>query len=164
LEFVAQQNMTLRLESVTCTSARLLSALHGVCFPEDPWDIRAIVEILGIPGFFGQMAWEEETPSGFALALNLGSECEILSLGVVFRRRRVGIGTALLDSICSEARVRGAESVALEVAQDNAAARSLYTKQGFNVVGHRRDYYCRAGRLVDALILRRPLTAAALAT
>jgi ribosomal-protein-alanine N-acetyltransferase len=156
--------MTFRLEPATCTSARLLSALHRVCFPEDPWNIRAIVEILGIPGFFGQMAWEEKTPSGFALALDLGSECEILSLGVVLPQRRAGIGAALLDSICSEARVRGAESVTLEVAQDNAAARSLYTKQGFNVVGHRRDYYSQAGRLVDALVLRRPLTAAALAT
>jgi ribosomal-protein-alanine N-acetyltransferase len=155
--------MTCRLELVSRASVGLLSSLHGICFPEDPWDIRAIVEILGIPGFFGQMAWGAKTPIGFALALDLGSECEILSLGVVPRHRRAGIGAALLDSICSEARKRGAESVTLEVAQDNAAARGLYTKQGFSVVGHRRNYYCQAGRLVDALILRRPLATALLA-
>jgi ribosomal-protein-alanine N-acetyltransferase len=156
--------MTCRLETVSCASVGLLSALHRICFPEDPWDIRAIVEILGIPGFFGQIAWEAEAPSGFALALDLGKECEILSLGVVPHKRRAGIGAALLDSICCDARVRGAESVALEVAQDNAAARALYAARGFGVVGHRRDYYCQAGRLVDAFILRRPLATAALAT
>jgi ribosomal-protein-alanine N-acetyltransferase len=151
------------LEPVSRASVGLLSALHRICFPEDPWDIRAIVEILGIPGFFGQMAWEAKTSVGFGLAVDLGEECEILSLGVVPQQRRAGIGAALLDSICFEARMRGADSVALEVAQDNAAARALYTKQGFSVVGHRRDYYCQAGRLVDALILRRPLATALLA-
>jgi [ribosomal protein S18]-alanine N-acetyltransferase len=155
--------MTCRLEPVSRASVGLLSSLHRICFPEDPWDIRAMVEILGIPGFFGQMAREAKTQVGFGLAVDLGKECEILSLGVVPQRRRAGIGAALLDSICFEARMRGADSVALEVAQDNAAARALYTKQGFSVVGHRRDYYCQAGRLVDAFILRRPLAIAPLA-
>jgi [ribosomal protein S18]-alanine N-acetyltransferase len=155
--------MTCRLEPVSRASVCLLSSLHRICFPEDPWDIHAMVEILGIPGFFGQMAREAKTQVGFGLAVDLGKECEILSLGVVPQRRRAGIGAALLDSICFEARMRGAASVALEVAQDNAAARALYTKQGFKVVGHRRDYYCQAGRLVDAFILRRPLAIAPLA-
>jgi ribosomal-protein-alanine N-acetyltransferase len=155
--------MTCRLEPVSRGSVGLLSSLHRICFPEDPWDIHAMVEILSIPGFFGQMAREAKTQVGFGLAVDLGKECEILSLGVVPQRRRAGIGAALLDSICFEARMRGADSIALEVAQDNAAARALYTEQGFNVVGHRRDYYCQAGRLVDAFILRRPLAIAPLA-
>lgn len=156
--------MTPHFERVSCASAGLLSGLHRICFPEDPWDTRAIVEVMGIPGFFGQMAWGAKTPSGFGLALHLGKECEIISIGVVPEHRRAGIGAALLDSICCEARVRAADCVILEVAQDNAAARALYSKQGFTVVGCRRDYYCRAGRLIDALILRRPLVTAAQAT
>jgi ribosomal-protein-alanine N-acetyltransferase len=115
---------------------------------------------MGIPGFFGQIAWGKEAPAGFALALDLGSECEILSLGVVPDQRRAGIGIALLDSVCFVASLRGAECVALEVAVDNAAARALYAREGFTVVGRRRDYYSQRGRLVDALILRRALVTA----
>lgn len=156
--------MTCCLEPVSRAAAGPLSALHRICFPEDPWDVPAITEIMGIAGFFGQIAWEKETRSGFALALDLGDECEILSLGVVPEQRRAGIGTALVNSICCAARLRAAECIALEVAEDNAAARALYAKQGFTVVGRRRNYYCQAGRLIDALILCRPLTTATLAT
>jgi ribosomal-protein-alanine N-acetyltransferase len=119
---------------------------------------------MGIAGFFGQIAWGKEAPAGFALALDLGGECEILSLGVVPDRRRAGIGIALLDSICVVAGLRRAECVKLEVAVDNAAACALYAKGGFTVVGRRRNYYCQRGRLVDALILRRALVTALPAT
>ncbi len=156
--------MTLRIEPVSRAAAGPLSLLHRVCFPEDPWDVPAIAEIMGIPGFFGQLAWGKEAPAGFALALDLGNECEILSLGVVPDQRRAGIGMALLDSVCCAARLCGAECVALEVAVDNAAARALYAREGFTVVGRRRNYYCQRGGLVDALILRRALVTALPAT
>jgi len=156
--------MTLRIEPVSRAAAGPLSLLHRVCFPEDPWDVPAIAEIMGIPGFFGQIALGNEAPAGFALALDLGGECEILSLGVVPDRRRAGIGIALLDSICVVAGLRRAECVKLEVAVDNAAARALYAREGFTVVGCRRNYYCQRGRLVDALILRRVLVTALPAT
>lgn len=155
--------MTRHIEPISAAAAGPLSMLHRVCFPEDPWDVAAIGEIMGIPGFFGQIAWEKEAAAGFALALDLGNQCEILSLGVVPDHRRAGIGMALLDSICFAARLRGAESVALEVAVDNTAARALYVTKGFTVVGHRRNYYCQGGRLADALILRRALATASLA-
>jgi ribosomal-protein-alanine N-acetyltransferase len=156
--------MTLRIEPVSRAAAGPLSLLHRVCFPEDPWDVPAIAEIMGIPGFFGQLAWEKEAPAGFALALDLGGECEILSLGVVPDQRRAGIGIALLDSVCLAAGLCGAGCIALEVAVDNAAARALYAREGFTVVGCRRNYYCQRGRLVDALILRRALVTALSAT
>jgi ribosomal-protein-alanine N-acetyltransferase len=156
--------MTCHIEPVSCIAAGPLSLLHRVCFPEDPWDIPAIAGVMGIPGFFGQIAWGKEAPAGFALALDLGNECEILSLGVAPDQRRSGIGVALVDSICFTAQMRGAGSVALEVAVDNAAARALYARERFIVVGRRRNYYCQRGRLVDALILRRALVTAMPAT
>ena len=134
-----------------------VSMLHCACFPEDPWNSLAIAEIMNMTGFFGQIAWVDEMPVGFALALDLGEECEILALGVVSRRRREGVGSALLASVCFEARVRGAERIVLEVAANNNAALSLYTGLGFIPVGHRRDYYRQAGRRGDALVLRRAL-------
>jgi len=156
--------MTCRLEPASRAAATLLSALHAICFPDDPWDVSSIVAAMGIPGFFGQLAWKEERPAGFALALDLGGECELLSLGVVPEQRRSGIGSTLLCSICAVARSRDARSVALEVAEDNTAARALYVKQGFTEVGRRRHYYDRARNPIDGLILRRTLIAAEPAT
>jgi ribosomal-protein-alanine N-acetyltransferase len=98
------------------------------------------------------------------LALALGEEAEIVSLGVLPDHRRCGIGSAILDAVWGEALLRGAERVVLEVASDNEAARALYAGRGFTVVGCRRNYYRRAERLVDALVLRVQLPITSLAT
>ena len=146
--------MNRRLQPLSKVLAGPLSMLHCACFPEDPWNSLAIAEIMNIMGFFGRIAWADEMPAGFVLALYLRKECEILSLGVLPERRREGIGSILLDSVCSEGRVRGAECVILEVAVDNSAALALYTGLGFMPVGHRRNYYRQASRRVDALVLQ----------
>jgi ribosomal-protein-alanine N-acetyltransferase len=154
--------MISRIEPLPRGAAGPTSLLHQVCFPEDPWDVGAIEQIMGIPGFFGRVGWVETTPVGFALALALGAEAEIASLGVLPDYRRCGIGSAILDSVCGEARLRGAESVVLEMASDNEAASALYAGRGFAIVGYRRNYYRRAERLLDALILRVQLPTASL--
>jgi [ribosomal protein S18]-alanine N-acetyltransferase len=156
--------MNCHLESASRAATILLSALHETCFPEDPWGVSSVTEVMGIPGFFGQVAWKGERPVGFVLALDLGDECEILSLGVVPEQRRAGIGGTLLSSACVAARLRGAVAVALEVAEDNAAARALYGKRDFTEVGRRPHYYSRGRNTIDALVLRRALATAELAT
>ncbi len=45
--------------------------------------------------------------------------------------RGKGVGTALLDAICDEARKRGYPSVRLDVIDTNPRARALYERQGF---------------------------------
>lgn len=146
--------MNLRLQPLSKVLAGPLSMLHCACFPEDPWNSSAIAEIMNLTGFFGRIARLDDILTGFILALDLRKECEILSLGVLPERRREGIGSTLLDSVCSEGRVRGAECIVLEVAVDNSAALALYTGRGFMPVGHRRNYYQQASRRVDALILQ----------
>ena len=146
--------MNRRLQPLPKVLAGPLSMLHCACFPEDPWNSSAIAEIMNLRGFFGRIAWLDEMPAGFVLALDLRKECEILSLGVLPERRREGIGSTLLDSVCSEGRVRGAECIVLEVAVDNSPALALYTGRGFTPVGHRRNYYQQASRRVDALVLQ----------
>lgn len=149
--------MSRRFEPLSKVMAGPVSMLHCACFPEDPWNSLAIAEIMNIAGFFGHIAWVDEMPAGFALALHLGEECEILALGVLPSRRREGIGSALLDAICVEGRLRGARRIVLEVAVDNRAALSVYTARGFIQVGHRWNYYRQAGSRGDALVLRRAL-------
>jgi len=146
--------MTLRVAPMSWTLAGSVSILHRACFPEDPWDVDAIQQIMKIPGFFGRVGWVGTDPVGFALVLALAEEAEVLSLGVAPDHRRAGMGSALLASICLEAGRRGVERIVLEVAVDNQAARAMYGARGFSVVGRRRNYYHQAGCSVDALILR----------
>jgi ribosomal-protein-alanine N-acetyltransferase len=128
--------------------------LHRACFPDDPWEAGALGRIMALSGGFGWLAWEGRTPAGFILVRDLGSECEILSLGVAPRWRRCGIAQALLATAIAEARRRGLPSLVLEVAIDNDAASALYSSAGFVPVGRRARYYRRPDGRVDALILR----------
>ena len=156
--------MKCRFAPIQRTAAQTVARLHRACFPEDPWSVGAIEQIMSIPGFLGRIAWVGEIAAGFALALNLGKEFEIVSLGVAPDHQRAGIGAALLFSVCCEAVARAADGVVLEVAVNNAVAQRLYTGHGFIVVGRRRNYYRQAGGLVDALILRLTLATALLPT
>jgi ribosomal protein S18 acetylase RimI-like enzyme len=140
-----------------------LSALHGVCFPEEPWDERALRPLLALSGVFGFVAWQPEAPAGFVLARDLGEDVEILSLGVIPPCRRQGVGRALLDAVAAETGRRRRGSIVLEVAVANAAARRLYAAAGFVQVGRRPRYYRHAGQNGDGLILRRPIIGAATA-
>jgi ribosomal-protein-alanine N-acetyltransferase len=157
-----------RLESVAGEAAHYLAAplsmLHRACFPEEPWEPQAMSKIMAIPGFFGRMAWEDGDPVGFALALDLGDECEILALGTMPGRRRAGTGSALLNSICEEVLRRGGHSVFLEVAADNAGALALYAAGGFVQISRRLNYYRRSSGPVDALVLRRVIAQVSLST
>jgi ribosomal-protein-alanine N-acetyltransferase len=157
-----------RLEAVSGEAAGALAAplsmLHRRCFPEEPWEPQAMAQIMAMAGFFGYVAWEDDEPVGFALALDLGGECEILALGVVPGRRRAGTGSALLAAICEEASRRGGNRVFLEVAADNAAARALYAVGSFAQIGRRRNYYRRPEGPVDALVLGRAIARVSLST
>src|SRR5215831_10997170 len=138
-----------RIEHLSGAAAGPTALLHWACFPEDPWDVTAIAQVMGIPGFFGHVERKGETPVGFALALDLSGEVEVLSLGVLREHRRTGIGSALLEAVGFEAKRRGAKSLVLEVAVTNVAGRSLYAAHGFVIVGRRRNYYRQAGCFVD---------------
>ena len=160
--------MSRRLEAVSGGAADRLAAplsmLHRACFPEEPWEPQAMSKIMAIPGFFARIAWEDDEPVGFALALDLGGECEILALGIVPGRRRAGTGLALLNSICGEVLRRGGHSVFLEVAADNAGALALYGVGDFIQIGRRTNYYRRSTGPVDALVLRRMIAQISLST
>ena len=134
----------------------VLSALHGECFPDDPWDTTAMAEVLAMPGAFGLLSIEptETMPTGFLVALDLVVEFELIAFGVLPAARQHGIGRALLTYLLGMAARR---PVLLEVAEDNVAARALYGGAGFLEVGSRVAYYRRRrGPTVAALTLRRP--------
>ena len=92
---------------------------------------------------------------GSAGLLAIGETAQILTVGVLPAARRQGIGEQLVQALVAEASRRRAIEVLLEVRMDNAAARQLYAKLGFEVIGTRRGYY-EQGR-VDAVVMRRAI-------
>jgi ribosomal-protein-alanine N-acetyltransferase len=146
-----------RSRTIAASDAAVLAALHGECFPDDPWGDDAVREVLAMPGAFGFLAMADDrtTPTGFLVALAVAGNCEILALGVRKRWRRRGIADVLLRRLLGA--VAGITPVVLlEVAEDNEAALALYTRAGFARVGRRPAYYRRSrGARIAALQLRR---------
>jgi ribosomal-protein-alanine N-acetyltransferase len=146
--------VTRHIEVLPAGAAEPLAILHGACFPDDPWEAGALARLIALTGSFGWLVWEDKSPAGFILVRDLGNECEILSLGVAPRWRRLGIAQDLLRAAIAEARRRALPSLVLEVATDNDPAQALYAGFGFVRVGRRARYYKRPDGRADALILR----------
>jgi ribosomal-protein-alanine N-acetyltransferase len=133
----------------TMVHGNVISVLHGASFDEG-WSPFTVRQVLNMPGAFGLVAVSEghSVPepdlAGFVLARAAAGECEILSIAVGEAWRGLGIGRSLMEAAIAAARAAGAESLFLEVAEDNEAAQALYRGFGFAPVGRRRDYYKRA--------------------
>jgi ribosomal-protein-alanine N-acetyltransferase len=150
----------MNLVSVGAAEAAALSDVHALSF-DAPWSAPDLAALLGSPGVFALGARDGAAIHGFILARAIAGEAEILTLAVDPNHRREGLGRALLVAAEGAARTAGAEALFLEVAADNPAAVALYQTAGLEVVGRRHGYYARAGRAVDALVLRKNLRAAA---
>jgi len=97
---------------------------------------------------------------GFLDVRRAADEAEIIDLWVAPPSRRAGIAFALLDRLAIDLAARGTARLFLEVAVDNAPARALYTRQGFEGVARRKVYYTRpSGERVDALLMVRDIDA-----
>ncbi|ATQ41054.1 ribosomal protein S18-alanine N-acetyltransferase [Caulobacter mirabilis] len=129
--------------------APALAALHAQAF-EHPWPEREIAELMTSPGVFALVVEDQ----GFILCRAVVGEAEILTLAVTPARRRGGVGRALVEAAAGVAAESGAESLFLEVADDNLAALALYAAAGFKPVGRRKAYYASGS---DAVVMRRAL-------
>lgn len=92
-----------------------------------------------------------ENVLGFIAARSTLDEVHINNVAVLPSFRRRGIGLALLERVLMDGARMGARKAILEVRAGNAAAQALYGRQGFEVVGRRRDYY--ADPPEDALVM-----------
>jgi len=128
-----------------------MSRLHGAAF-ERGWSAKEFEDLLLAKG-----AICATQSAGFALGRVIAGEAEILTIVVDAAQRGAGVGRALLAGLMENAKTGGAEEMFLEVAEDNAPARALYGRAGFEEVGRRVGYYRKDDVAVDALTLRRHL-------
>jgi len=145
-----------KLGPVSAGDAEALARVHAASF-ETPWTAADIAALLASPGGFA-LAVSDDEIQGFILARVISYDAEILTLAIDPEFRRRSLARALTEAAAKFAETLGAESLFLEVAEDNAAAIALYAGAGFAQVGRRRGYYARKGAApVDALVMRRDL-------
>jgi ribosomal-protein-alanine N-acetyltransferase len=125
-----------------------LAGLAAAVLPEG-WDERALEAELVRPGAGVWVARAGSDICGGVIARSSGAEVELLWLAVAEPARRSGTGARLVGAVVTWAHASAA-SVVLEVRSSNRAARQLYARAGFVVVGRRPRYY-RDGE--DALLL-----------
>ena len=130
------------------------SSIHRRCFGEmgeRGWTRQDFAGLLAAPGVAGWLLDD----SGVALCRLTADEAELLTIAVLPEHRRVGAGRRLLEAATLWATDAGARTLFLEVGTDNPAARALYDRAGFRVVGGRRGYYARGNApAADAVIMR----------
>lgn len=129
------------------------AALHAQSFAP-AWDEADLADQLARPDRMGHAAALRGTVQGFILSRVVAGEADVLTVAVDRRARRAGLGRALVTRHLLDLQNRGVEALFLEVGAGNEAARRLYERAGFTIVGRRSSYY-PGGE--DALVMRRGL-------
>lgn len=117
-----------------------LLRIEEECF-EYPYDRAVFEAMLRNKGCTILLAKTFGNPIGYVAFEKKGYVGTILSIGVVTRFRRRGIGTYLMSQALRMLKEDGVRRIALQVSVKNLAARRLYEKLGFKAEGLLRGYY-----------------------
>jgi ribosomal-protein-alanine N-acetyltransferase len=135
--------------------------IESLSFPT-PWSLSSFrYELLENPyaSLFGARTPGAPGVVGFACVWVIDQEMKINNIAVHPRWRGRGIGGRLLDHLLQFAVRLGCVEAVLEVRPSNEAARRMYARAGFRVVGRRKAYYSDTHE--DALVMACPLGPAA---
>jgi [ribosomal protein S18]-alanine N-acetyltransferase len=130
-----------------------MATIHAAAFSTPrPWTEAELAEMLTNPLVFAL-----DRPGGFLVGRVVAGEAELLTIAVDPALRRQGTGAALMAAFLDHARRAGADRAFLEVADDNTAARALYQRSGFVVIGRRKAYYHGPAGRIDAILMAQSL-------
>ena len=119
-----------------------------------PWTTDMLLSLC-FPPNIGLIEEENGEILGYIGMDSVADEGQILTLATKEGARRRGVASHLLSEGERRLRSLGVKNVFLEVRVSNTAARKLYEKSGFTVVGKRKNYYVLPKE--DALICRKEL-------
>jgi [ribosomal protein S18]-alanine N-acetyltransferase len=148
--------MSVRVRVAAAGDAEAMARLHADGF-DPPWTVADFRGWLARPDAIAIVVDMDAVVACFALALEAGEDVEILTIVTARGVRGSGLAGAAFAAMDAEALRRGRARWVLEVAEDNAAARALYRRLGFGLVGRRKGYYPRAAGAVDAEVMARPV-------
>ncbi len=118
-----------------------IAALENECFSE-PWSENALCESMRAKTQF-LVAVQDEQIIGYLGVSIIAGEGYITNVAVTEPARRRGVASKLLERLMALCRDEHAGFVSLEVRVSNLPAITLYRKYGFEVVGERRNFYCK---------------------
>jgi ribosomal-protein-alanine N-acetyltransferase len=131
--------------------------LHAQSFARG-WGADEFDALLMDPGVLAHVAVDGQGRKlhGFAMSRMALDEAELLTIAVDSALRGQGKGRILLRNHLTALRGVGIVTIFLEVEEANAAARALYDRNGFAVVGQRDGYYAKAdGTRAKALVMKK---------
>lgn len=143
------------IRPATVADAAGIGAIERASFG-DPWSEASFRAMLGRDEVRAQLAVRGAEIHGYALAILLQDEAEIVNVAVSAAVRRQGIGANLLDHMLALLKAEGVQTVFLEVRAGNVAALRLYESRGFGEVGRRPKYYSKP--VEDAVRMLRAAT------
>lgn len=147
---------TTTLREVRWQDLAELAELEVELFATEAWSLASWWgELAGRPRREYLLAEDGGGIAGYAGLDHGGEVSDVMTIAVVPRARRTGLGRRLLEELVTRSRATGAHRLLLEVRADNAPARGLYTARGFTELQTRRGYYPDGG---DALVLALDLT------
>lgn len=147
------------VEPLSAKDSAEIQRVHALAFHHS-WssdDFRSLIAQDNVFGFVARPEGKPGKACGFVLARLVAGEAEILTIAVSDEVRKQGVGRALMDAVLRYLYQERAETLFLEVDENNVAALALYRRIGFNKVGDRPAYYETANGRSSAFILRRDL-------
>ena len=129
-----------------------ISRLEKACFSV-PWSEASIRHDILENGIARVFAAENDGEiAGYADVWIVADEGQINNIAVDPFYRRLGVGTALIETMLRVLNECGCSEASLEVRPSNTAAVGLYKKMGFREAGTREGYYLDNGE--SAIIMK----------
>ena len=134
--------------------AEALHELETLCFSA-PWSAEDIAALASDGRAVCFVALCDDRPVGYISMYAVLDEGMINNIAVSPEYRRRKTATKLLHSLTGYCEEHGVRELTLEVRRSNAAAVSLYEKEGFLPVGERKNYYVSPRE--DALLYKKEI-------
>jgi ribosomal-protein-alanine N-acetyltransferase len=147
--------MPVVIRDATVEDIDAIAAIESVSF-SDPWSRELLYTHVLSDVHTMLVADVDATVQGYAIAQVVVDESELLDIAVDPAARNIGVGATLLGALMARCRARGAVCMVLDVREGNHAARTIYDRFGFTLVGRRKHYYDHPRE--DALLMRAELT------
>lgn len=145
----------MNIRPMTLEDLEAVSEIETLCFSV-PWSKEALRETLNTPNAYYVVAEEGGQVIGYGGMLIILDEGEITNIAVTPKWRGKGKGQDILEDLLAVAIKKELVHVLLEVRAGNEAAKGLYLKKGFRVIGERKAYYKKPTE--NALIMQKMIS------
>ena len=125
---------------ITKEDVQAVALLEKECF-SSPWSETSLLESLENETSVFLCAKTDGKIVGYIGASVVLDEAYVSDIAVAKNERRKGIGEKLLEECEKICREKGCSFLSLEVRKSNEAAKALYEKRAFCVLGERKNFY-----------------------